>query len=270
MPDTAAHSFPAAVIDALRADGLHVEVVGDALLIRGDSLRALGQLKDAGITDVMADPPYSSGGTFRGDRMLATSSKYQGPDARGLYAEFSGDNRDQRSFAHWSALWMGACREVVRPGGLIGVFTDWRQAPATSDSVQAGGWTWRGTAVWDKTEGTRPRRGAYRNQCEYLQWGSNGAMGKDGICAPGVFRMAAQSERKHHIAGKPVALLIELLTICGGLVLDPFMGSGTAGLAALRTGRRFIGIEMDGAHFETARTRIAAEQGLSQGEAVAA
>lgn len=284
MPDNAARSFPAAVIDALRADGLHVEVVGDALLIRGDSLRALGQLKDVGITDVMADPPYSSGGTFRGDRTLNTSAKYQGPKARGLYPEFSGDNRDQRSFAHWSALWLGACREVTRPEGLIGVFTDWRQLPATSDSVQAGGWTWRGLAVWDKTEGTRPRRGAYRNQCEYLLWGSNGQMGKEGPCAPGVFhhepeadldapaliRLATQSEKKHHIAGKPVALLVDLLAICGDVILDPFMGSGTTGLAALRTGRRFVGIEMDAAHFETARARIGAAQGISQDEAIAA
>lgn len=282
MLDKPARPFPAAVIDALRADGIRVEVVGDALLIQGDSLRVLPLLKGAAITDVMADPPYSSGGTHKGDRSLTTSAKYQGPKARGLYAEFSGDNRDQRSFAHWSAMWLGLCREITRPEGLIGVFTDWRQAPATSDSLQAGGWTWRGMVAWDKTEGTRPRKGGYRNQCEYLLWGSNGQMGKDGPCAPGVFRpeadddapglyrMATQSEKKHHIAGKPTALLVDLLLICGDTVLDPFMGSGTTGIAAVRTGRRFIGIEMDDAHFEVAHARIAAEQGICQVEAIAA
>jgi len=266
MPNSRAHPFPVAVLDRLSAHGLHAEVVGNALLIRADCLRALRELGEVGISDVMADPPYSSGGAFRGDRTMATSAKYQGPKARGLYPEFSGDNRDQRSFAHWSALWLGACREITRAEGLIGVFTDWRQLPATSDSVQAGGWTWRGMAVWDKTEGTRPRKGAYRNQCEYLLWGSNGAMGKDGPCAPGVFRLAAQSERKQHIAGKPTALLADLLSICGNTILDPFMGSGTTGIAAVRTGRRFVGIEMDAAHFATARARIAAEQGLALGK----
>lgn len=270
MPDTNARPFPHAAVDRLRGHGLHVEVVGDALLIHGDCLRALHQLDEVGISDVMADPPYSSGGAFRGDRILTTSAKYQGPKARGLYPEFSGDNRDQRSFAHWSALWLGACREITRPGGLIGVFTDWRQMPATSDSVQAGGWTWRGMAVWDKTEGARPRPGAYRNQCEYLLWGSNGGMGKSGPCSPGVFRMAPQAEKKHHIAGKPTALLADLLAICGDTILDPFMGSGTTGVAAVRTGRRFVGIEMDAAHFATARARIAAEQGIALDEMLAA
>ncbi len=49
----------------------------------------------------------------------------------------------------------------------------------------------------------------------------------------------------------------------GALVLDPFMGSGTTGLAALRTGRRFVGVEIDRGHFETAVRRIRAE--LAQG-----
>ena len=267
MPEAAA-PFSESDLDAIRALGLRVEIVGDALLICGDSLRALGFIR--GATDVMTDPPYSSGGAFRGDRMAVTSAKYQGPAARGLYAEFSGDNRDQRSFAHWSALWLGACREATRPGGLLGCFTDWRQLPTTTDAVQAGGWVWRGIAVWDKTEGTRPRKGAYRNQCEYLVWASNGQMGKDGVCAPGVFRQSVNSEKKHHIAGKPTALLENLLAICGDVILDPFMGSGTTGIAAVRSGRKFIGIEMDPAHFEVALARIATAQGLGEAEAIAA
>lgn len=43
------------------------------------------------------------------------------------------------------------------------------------------------------------------------------------------------------------------------LILDPFMGSGTTGVACVRTGRRFIGIEIDPGYFEIARKRIAAE-----------
>ncbi|RSU73148.1 site-specific DNA-methyltransferase [Sphingomonas sp. S-NIH.Pt3_0716] len=268
MPEAAAQIIATVDLDAIRALGLRVEIVGDAILICGDSLRALPFIR--GATDVMTDPPYSSGGAFRGDRVSATSQKYQSPQARGLYPEFSGDNRDQRSFAHWSALWLGACREAVRPGGLLGCFTDWRQLPTTTDAVQAGGWVWRGIAVWDKTEGTRPRKGAYRNQCEYLVWASSGQMGKDGVCAPGVFRVSVNSEKKHHIAGKPTALLQDLLAICGDVILDPFMGSGTTGIAAVRSGRKFIGIEMDAAHFEVACARIADVQGLGEPEAIAA
>jgi DNA modification methylase len=50
----------------------------------------------------------------------------------------------------------------------------------------------------------------------------------------------------------------------GATVLDPFMGSGTTGIACIRTGRRFIGIEKDPAHYLTALTRIKNE--LAQGD----
>lgn len=65
-----------------------------------------------------------------------------------------------------------------------------------------------------------------------------------------------------HPTQKPVSLmeyLVRTYTMSGGLVLDNTMGSGTTGVAALRCGRSFIGIESDQIHFATAETRIAAE-----------
>lgn len=231
-----------------------VEVIGDATLYLGDCLGIIPSLP--AVDAVLTDPPYSSGGAFRGDRMLATSSKYQSSENRGIFAEFSGDNRDQRAFGYWSALWIGACRERTRAGGVCGLFTDWRQLPTTTDAIQAGGYVWRGVVPWDKTEAARPQKGRYRNQCEYLVWGSNGPLADEGVCAPGVFRYAANSEPKQHIAGKPTALLSDLLAICGRAVLDPFMGSGSTGVACVKTGRAFIGVEIDESHFDTACRRI--------------
>jgi len=67
--------------------------------------------------------------------------------------------------------------------------------------------------------------------------------------------------RNHHPTVKPLALMEWLCkltaTPTGGLVLDPFCGSGTTGVACLNTGRRFIGIEQDHAYCEIARARIA-------------
>lgn len=239
------------------------EVIGDAVLYLGDCLAVVPELET--VDAVFTDPPYSSGGTFRGDRMGRTSDKYQSTQHRGSFAEFSGDTRDQRAFGYWSALWLGACREKAREGSIVAVFTDWRQLPTTTDVVQAGGWIWRGIVVWDKTEGARPQRGRYRNQGEYVVWGSQGGMSEDGPCAPGVFRHSVSGRAdKHHIAGKPVQLMSDLLQLvpAGGVVLDPFMGSGTTGLAALRNGCRFVGIEIDAVHFEKtcARLREAARQ----------
>jgi site-specific DNA-methyltransferase (adenine-specific) len=49
----------------------------------------------------------------------------------------------------------------------------------------------------------------------------------------------------------------------GATVLDPYMGSGTTGIACIRTGRKFIGIEIDPGYFEIARRRL--EKELAQG-----
>lgn len=51
--------------------------------------------------------------------------------------------------------------------------------------------------------------------------------------------------------------LIELCTNQGTTVLDPFMGSGTTGVACVQTGRNFIGCEIDAGYFEIAKERIA-------------
>jgi len=73
--------------------------------------------------------------------------------------------------------------------------------------------------------------------------------------------------RKVHPTQKPIRVMswsMEQAKIENGMtVLDPFMGSGTTGIACIRTGRRFIGIEKDPVHFETARSRI--ERELAQG-----
>jgi len=69
----------------------------------------------------------------------------------------------------------------------------------------------------------------------------------------------APGERGHHDAQKPVALLeylVRLTTKEGQLVIDPFCGSGSTGVACRQIGRRFIGIDQDMDHVETAKRRM--------------
>ena len=73
----------------------------------------------------------------------------------------------------------------------------------------------------------------------------------------------ASATRVGHPAPFPVELpkrLIELYTYRDDLVLDPFMGAGTTGVASLRTSRRFVGFETDSGYVERARERVAQEQ----------
>lgn len=231
-----------------------VRQFGSATLYRGDALEVMASLQPGSFGDCLADPPYSSGGNVR-DKAQATSSKYQSSENRGLYPEFQGDTRDQRSYLAWSALWLGRARELVAPAGLVGVFSDWRQLPVTTDAVQCGGWVWRGVVPWDKTEGSRPQLGRYRNQTEFVIWGSNGARPMAGPVAPGVFRHAVPRQ-KHHIAGKPVELMEGLLRVMRGPILDPFAGSATIGVACLRLGLPYTGIEVDQTYFDIACRRL--------------
>ncbi|MBV8849637.1 MAG: site-specific DNA-methyltransferase [Methylobacteriaceae bacterium] len=67
---------------------------------------------------------------------------------------------------------------------------------------------------------------------------------------------APRTGNEHHQTEKPVQLMLAMLAWTRGVVLDPFMGSGSTGVACARTGRPFIGVEIDPAHFETACRRI--------------
>lgn len=79
---------------------------------------------------------------------------------------------------------------------------------------------------------------------------------------------ATNAERVGHPTQKPVRVMswsMEQVNVPeGATILDPFTGSGTTAIACLRTGRRFIGIEKEAAHFTTARERI--ERELAQGD----
>lgn len=236
-------------------------------LHEGEALAILQKLPDKSCDALISDPPYSSGGQFRGDRMQDVHTKYTNSDSgQQSRPEFAGDNRDQRAYAYWCALWLCECQRILKPGAPVVLFTDWRQLPTTTDLIQAGGFVWRGLAVWDKTEGARPQLGAFRSQCEYVVWGSNGPRDPAVLEAvgvlPGVFRVPNRKDDKHHVTGKPTELMRQLVKICapGGKILDPFAGSGTTLVAALAEGRSAIGIERVAEYATIARDRCRAAE----------
>lgn len=232
----------------------------EAQLYAGEALAFLRELPTGSVDGVITDPPYSSGGMVRSDRAgSSTSDKYvsTGSSSKAL-ADFSGDNRDQRAYSYWSALWMSEALRVSKPAGVILAFTDWRQLPATTDAIQAGGWVWRGIVPWFKPA-SRPYSGRFTNHCEYVVWGSNGRMPTDRTAPvlPGFYQASAPRAREHQTQ-KPLEVMRELVKIVpeGGTVLDPFMGSGTTGAAAILEGRKIIGCEMVPHYAEVAERRI--------------
>lgn len=233
-------------------------------LLHGNCLSLLSTIPDGTVDMVLTDPPYSSGGIFPGDRKKPTRDKYTDTDFNGAarFPDFSGDNMDQRSFARFLSIALAESRKKTKLGGICAVFIDWRNLPLMADALQMAGWIYRGIVVWDKGN-SRAVPGRFRNDCEYIVWGTNGS--RPARYEPGVevykgcFKVSGVlSKNKHHQTEKPVELLKELLKIVpsDGMVLDPFMGSGSTGIACEELGLDFIGIELNKAYFEIAKQRI--------------
>jgi hypothetical protein len=105
----------------------------------------------------------------------------------------------------------------------------------------------------------------FKNFLPVLLYGTYPDLNK-GAKVPTVLASNALSEKNGHPCPKPIewmVWLVSLVTRTGETVLDPFMGSGTTGIACIRTGRKFIGIEKDAKYFEIAKERIKKE--LRQG-----
>src|SRR5512139_449529 len=105
---------------------------GDAAwcIVHGDALHVLRDLPDGCAHAFVTDPPYSSGGAFRGDRVKDTTAKYvsTGSGNKDLPG-FEGDVRDQRAFTLWTALWSSEAWRAAVEGAHLVAFSDWRQLP---------------------------------------------------------------------------------------------------------------------------------------------
>ena len=228
------------------------------IIHKGDALRVLQTLPPGSVDAVVTDPPYCSGAATLTGKQADPGKKYQKTGTVKVYPPMLGDGKDQRSFILWATLWLSECWRVAKDGAPLLVFTDWRQLPAMTDAIQAAGWFWMGVVCWNKRS-SRPSMGRFRNQCEYVLFGSKGrfqASTRD--CLPGIFDYPVIQTQKVHLTSKPVALIKDLLRIApeGGPVLDPFRGGGTTAVAALETGRKFVGIELSEAYAEISEKRV--------------
>ncbi len=223
-------------------------------IYHGDVLDVLPSID--GIGAVVTDPPYSSGGAFRGDRTASTLTKYVNSDTAAYRPEFAGDTRDQRAFAAWCTLWMNGCRQASVSGAVLASFIDWRQLPTLTDAVQGGGWIWRGLATWWKP-GIRMQRSRFSSSAEYIVYATNGEVIDHDGAPQNVFKCAPAPE-KQHIAEKPLQVMHWILGAVPPrtTVLDPFMGSGTTLRAAKDLGFKSIGIDVDERYCEMAAARL--------------
>jgi site-specific DNA-methyltransferase (adenine-specific) len=229
-------------------------------IIHGDLLKVLPTFQDNLFGGIICDPPYASGASNQNAKQVSTAKKYTSVKSGNPLPDFEGDAKDQRSWTNWMTEWLIEARRVTQVGAPICMFIDWRQLPSMTDALQWAGWLWRGVLAWDKTT-SRPQRGRFRQQAEFVVWGSNGHMpaNRQAPVLPGVFRQAMPVHSKRiHQTEKPLEVMRDICRIVerSGIILDPFAGAGTTILAAKLEGYPAVGIELSKHYAEAAQNRI--------------
>ena len=228
-------------------------------LICGDCLDVLPTLEAGSVDAVITDPPYCSGGVGEAQR---TTAKGQGLRSETIkrFGWFVGDNMTTSGLVWLLRSVALESQRVVKDTGSLLVFCDWRMLHTLAPSIESVGLRYQDLVVWDKGHFGLGR--GFRRQHELVMHFTYGSPEYYDKSVGNVIqaRRIGADERQHQTQ-KPVALMESLArVVCppGGVVLDPFMGSGSAGVACLNTGRRFIGIEKDPGYFDIARQRLEA------------
>lgn len=228
-----------------------VEGTSPWCVIHGDNTEILPLIPNKGVAHVITDPPYDAK-THRG---AATQPDLVGGKHGVSFAPLVSAELLAPQLVSLAARWAIAFCAVEQIG-------DYARGAAVA---------WVRAGIWDKIApspqitGDRPGQAveaiAIMHAKGRKKWNRGGGAGI-WRCLP-----AHGVDRPEHPTPKPVALmcsLIEDFTDPGDVVLDPFCGSGTTGVACIRLGRRFIGIEKNAKYATVAQERLAAEsQGLN-------
>lgn len=217
------------------------EVIGNCTLYLGDCLEILPTLPK--VDAVITDPPYSSGG-------FNESGKSGGSIGTRSDETIWMDNLSSRGYSRLIVRVLNSIRFAEE----FYAFTDWKMWQATCDCFEDSGIRVRNMLVWDK--GQMGMGMPWRNQHELVCYGRR-RNAKRLTGGYGNVLKAARSGNDNHPTEKPAAVMEAILkNACDGTVLDPFMGSGTTGVACANLGRKFIGIEIEPKYFDIACERI--------------
>lgn len=209
--------------------------IGPCTLYLGDCLKIAPTIQ--GVDAVVTDPPY--GMKWNTDSTRFSGGKHKRGDGRSDWGEIELDSRPFDPLP-----WIEYPRAVLFGSNHF------------SHRLQVGT-----TFVWVKKN--EHLFGTFLSDAEvaWMKGGHGVYVFKHSFPPPS--RMAENGGTVAHPTQKPITLMAWCLDMAkvpaGHLVLDPFMGSGTTGVACIRTGRRFVGIEIDPKHFKTACDRIQRE-----------
>jgi len=164
------------------------------------------------------------------------------------------------------------------PGAIAFICNDWRHAREVLDAAEGVFAELKNLIVWSKTNAGMGS--FYRSQHEFIfafkvgrgEHINNFGLGEQGRhrsniwVYPGAntFRKGRMKDLADHPTVKPTKLVVDAILDCsrpGGVILDPFLGSGTTLVAAARAGRRGFGIELDPLYVDCSIRRLEAQTG---------
>lgn len=255
---------------------INTEALPLGRVLTGDCVALMQALPEKSVDLIFADPPYNL--QLGGDLLRPNNTRVDAVD----------DHWDQfesfRAYDDFSRAWLSAARRVLKDSGAIWVIGSYHNIFRVGAVMQDLGYWVLNDIIWRKTNPMPNFRGKrFTNAHETLIWCSKSAEQKSitfnyeamkqlneglqmrsdwlfPICAGGE-RLKDDSGRKLHPTQKPEALLARILmatTKPGDVVLDPFFGTGTTGVAAKRLGRQFIGLEREAQYARAAEARLAA------------
>jgi len=221
-------------------------------LLQGDSFAIMKNIKNESVNAVITDPPYN----------ISKDNNFTTMGRAGI------------DFGEWDkdfdlVSWIKIVEPLLLKGGNILIFNDWKNMSYITKALEDNGFEIKDLIRWEKTN-PMPRNIDRRFVTDYevavwaVKKGSKWTFNRinETYERPEIkCGITPRGEKKFgiHPTQKPIAVmewLIQRLTNESDIVLDPFMGSGSTGVACINTNRKFIGMELDQKYFDIASKRI--------------
>ena len=243
-------------------------------LIQGNSLEVLKNIKPESIDMIFADPPYflsNNGITCQGGKMVSVN--------KGSWDKLSDNGTSIEEKHKFNRKWINLCKKVLKPNGTIWISGTMHNIYSVGMALEQEGFKIINNITWQKTN--PPPNLACRcftHSTETILWAKKnnkkshhffnyelmkklnaGKQMKD--VWTGSLTKPSEKKCGKHPTQKPEYLLeriIQASTVPGDIVLDPFCGSGTTGVEAVRFGRKFIGIDICEEYLQITKKRLEA------------
>jgi site-specific DNA-methyltransferase (adenine-specific) len=213
-------------------------------LLQGDCLELMKTMSDSSVDMVLTDPPY--GMDYQSNRRTATDK----------FKKITKDND-----LGWIDDFCVELHRVMKDDSAAYVFCSWHKVDVFKAALERH-FKVKNLLVWVKNNhGSGDLKGAYAPKHEFIFFVHKGrSLLRDGR-RPDILEYSKVSgSNMVHPTEKPVEMLERLIKDSSDVddrIFDPFMGSGTTGIAAKNLNRSFVGIELDEEYFRIAEERIA-------------